>query len=121
MFVLVTCKFDDDLIKNEGAIVSKFSPLYYITYWKNIRHSRASNFDVIIASGRKSNSSEILYLSWLPSSFTKIRLKRKALSSTFFSGAQGRVASKLINGFGWSSNSSEILCLSWLFASLMTI
>ena len=25
--VLVTCKFDDDPIKNDGAVVSEFSPL----------------------------------------------------------------------------------------------
>ena len=27
MTVQVTCKFDEDLIKNEGAIMSTFSPL----------------------------------------------------------------------------------------------
>ena len=35
MTVFVTCKFDKDPIKNEGAIlVTTFSPLY--VYWKNI-------------------------------------------------------------------------------------
>ena len=39
--VPVTCEFDDDPNKNEGAIVSTFSPLE--AYGKNFRRSRASN------------------------------------------------------------------------------
>ena len=42
MAVLATCKFDNDPIKNEDAIVSTtFSPLQ--VYGKIFRHSRASN------------------------------------------------------------------------------
>ena len=40
--ILVTCKYDEDPIKNEGAIVfSTLSPLY--VNGKNLRRSRASN------------------------------------------------------------------------------
>ena len=47
MPVLVSCKFDEDPIKNEGAIVSTtFSPLW--VYGKIFRRSRASTSEAII-------------------------------------------------------------------------
>ena len=38
--------------------------------------------------------------------------KGAIMSTTIFSGAQGRVAPKLMVGSGQNSNSSEILCMS---------
>ena len=45
MAVLFTCKFEDDSIKSESAILpTTFSPLY--VYGKFFHHSRANNFKV---------------------------------------------------------------------------
>ena len=77
----------------------------------------------IVRFGRKSNLSEILYLSLLSASFTKIRSKMKTLScpQPFVFLRTRAVTPRTIDGCGRNSNSSEILCLSWLPASLMTI
>ena len=45
MAVLVTCKFEDDLIKSKGAILQRtISPL--LVYEKMFHRSRASNSEV---------------------------------------------------------------------------
>ena len=46
MLVLIACKFDEDPIKTEGAIVSTSFSLLYV-YGKNVRHSRTSNSKAI--------------------------------------------------------------------------
>ena len=74
--VLVTCKNEEHLIKNEIArVLTTFLPLN--VYGNFFRRSRAANSAVL---GRIwSNSSEILWLSSLPASTKKIRSKLKAL------------------------------------------
>ena len=79
MAVLVTCKFDDNSIKNESAIVpTTFPPLY--VYGKNYGSQGHVALKRISQSGPKSNSSEILCLSWLSASLDIIRSNMKALS-----------------------------------------
>ena len=60
----------------------------------------------IVWFGLKSNLSEILYLSLLPASFTKIQSKMKTLS------CPQHVFLCSIDGCSLYSNSSEILCLN---------
>ena len=80
MPVLVICKFDDDLIKqNEGIIVSTtFSPLYV---YGNLFGAQGRVIPKrIVRSGRKSN------LSSLPASLTEVPIKNEgAIVSTIFS------------------------------------
>ena len=80
----------------------------------------------IVWPGRNYNSSENLWLSWLPASLMKIQSKLKALLIgqgqiwVFFS-SQGQVTPKWNVWSGRNSNSSENLWLSWLSPSLMKI
>ena len=61
---LVTCKFEEDSIKNEGTIVSTtFFPALML----------------IDGCDRNSKFSEIFWLSWLPASLIMTRSKLKAL------------------------------------------
>ena len=86
---------------------------------------------LMVRTGQKSNSSEILWLSSLPASLTKIQSKKKALSSEQhflhykYKGKifvnQGQVTPKPIVRSVPKSNSFEILCLSSLPASLTNI
>ena len=120
--VRVICKFGDDWIKNEGAVISTtFSTLK--VYREKFQHSRASN--------SKRNSPiwpefEIVR-DFMPVLLTcklaedPFKTKGAIMSTTFFSGAQGQVTPKSMDRCGRNSNSSEILWLPWLPASLMTI
>ena len=86
---------------------------------------------LMVRTGLKSNSSEILRLSSLSVSLTKIQSKMKVLSSKqnflhymsigkiFFT--QGGVTPKRLVLSGPKSNLSEILCLSSFPVSLMKI
>ena len=137
MAVLVTCKYDEDPIKNEVAILRTRSNMgFFGTKWQ-VLPKRISR------SGPNSNFAEILCLSWLLASLMKIQSKLKALSiaqgqiglKSLSSGqhffhyksmgkhfvAQGRVTPNRIVGSRPSSNFAEILCLSWLSACLMKI
>ena len=95
MPVLLICNFDEDPIKNEGAIVSS-------TFF---RCSRASNSELMVGSGRNSNSSETLWLLWLPASLTKIRSKMNAISCPK-------------HFLYYNSMGKKVSCLSSLTASL---
>ena len=73
MGVLVTCKNEEDPIKNEGARV--FTTLY-------INFSDAQGQvtpQSLVKSGQNSNSSKLLWLSWLPARMKKIQSKMKAI------------------------------------------
>ena len=62
----VTCKFDEDLIKIEGTIDRTRSNMgFYATQGQETPKW-------IGRSGRNSNSSKILWLSWLPARLMKI-------------------------------------------------
>ena len=124
--MLVTCKFEDDSIKSNVAILrTAFSP------GKKIHRSRSSYSEVsIVRSSPKSNSSKISWPSSLPASLTKPRSNMKSLSSwhhfphyvygSYRQGIKGQVTPKSIVQSGRNSN-SEILCLSKLSASLIKI
>ena len=87
--MLVTCKYGEDLFKNEGARVLK-----------DVSHYKSGNFSNALGqlatqsveSSRISNSSEIL---WFPACMKKIRSKKKALEwqqvyMTIFQTLKGR-------------------------------
>ena len=81
--------------------------------------------------GRNSNSSKILWLSWLPASLIMIQSKMKVLlysqhfphdkSMGKIYDVQGQVIPQKIFLFGWKLNLSEILYLSLLPASFTKI
>ena len=73
MVMLVTCKNEEDLIKNEDArVLTTLNIDFSTTHGQLTPHSE-------IESGRKSNLSEILWLSSLPARMKKIRSKMKAI------------------------------------------
>ena len=76
MHVLVTCKYKKNRIKNNWEKVG--TPLY--VYWKFNSPIRALSPKWLIPSSRNSNSSEILWLSWLPASLMKIRSNMNELA-----------------------------------------
>ena len=74
MAVLPICKFDEDPIKMEGTINRIRSNMRFFGFQGQVTPKRK------IWSGRNSNSSENLWLFWLPASLMKIRSKLNALS-----------------------------------------
>ena len=106
MTVFITCKFDEDPIKNYhfseqhfphyksmGATGCRGNSEFWSNLRKNLvfRHSVASNSKVNDPIWPNSNSSEILCLSWLhvPASLKMIWLKVKVLCPTLGRGKQG--------------------------------
>ena len=72
MVVLLTCKNEEDPIKNEGARV--LTRLYF-----NFSDTQGQlTPQSVVESGRNLNSSKLLWLSLLPAKM-KIQLKMKAL------------------------------------------
>ena len=109
MDVLVTCKNEEDLIKNEGARV--FTTLY-------INFSDAQGQITpksVMVSGRNLNSSKLSCMSLLPARMKMIQTKMKALewsqhfshykSKEIFPDAQGQltVHSLIRSGRIWNS------------------
>ena len=89
MDVLVTCKYEEDPIKNEGARVdtllySNFSDAQgQITLvLVSVDAQGQLTPQSLVRSGRISNSSEMLWMFSLPASMKKIRSKMKALERT---------------------------------------
>ena len=73
LVVLLTCKNEEDLIKNRGARV--FTTLY-------INFSEAQGqitLESVAVSGRNLNSSKLSFMSLLPARMRMIDLKMKAL------------------------------------------
>ena len=79
MYVLVTCKNEEDPIINEGArVFTNISPI--ISLWRFFSDAqRQLTLQSLVRSGRISNSSGMLKMSLLPESIKKIRSKMKAL------------------------------------------
>ena len=75
--VLVTCKNQDDRIKNEGASVHKISPIISMGIFPDAQGQLTPQS--LVRSGRISNSSEMLWMFSLSASMKKIRSKIKAL------------------------------------------
>ena len=66
MGVLVTCKYEEDPLKNEGArVLTTFFPI--ITLWLP--------WKPVVASGRISNSFKLFYVSSLPANMKRIQSK----------------------------------------------
>ena len=125
MVVLLTCKNEDDLIKNRGARV--FTTL-------NINFSDAQGqitLELVAVSGRNLNSSKLSCMSLLPARMRMIHSKMKELecSQDFshyksmgnFPDAQGQLTPQSLVRSGRISNSSEMLWMSLLPASMKKI
>ena len=76
--VLVTCQFDDDLIKNK-VVISRPHFLHYKPMWKKFNAQGHVTLKRIVRSGLKWDLSKILCLSSLSASLKKIRSKLKVL------------------------------------------
>ena len=75
MDVLVTCKYQEDPIKNEGARVD--------TLYSNFSDAQGQiTLQSLVRSGQISNSFEMLWMFSIPASMKKIRSKMKALEWT---------------------------------------
>ena len=122
--VLVTCKNEEDQIKNEGARV----PTLNI----NFRCSRAANSVVNCGKcGRNSNSSKLLCMFSLPAKLKTIRSKttEKTRQRHFphyksmgdFSDAQGQQTPKSVVESCRTSSSAKLSCMPLLPASIKKI
>ena len=125
MDVLVTCKYEEDPIKNRG--VSVFTTLY-------INFSDAQGqitLELVVVSGRNLNSSKLLCMSSLPARMRMIESKMKELeclqdfsqykSMGIFPDARGQLTPQSLVESGLNSNLSEILWLSLLPVSMKKI
>ena len=99
MVVPVTCKNEEDPIKNEGSRCQQDIPHYKYMFVFFFKRSRAANS--VIQSGQNLNSSKILWLSSFPGRMKKIQSKMKALEcyQDFFSDAQGQITPKSVVEF----------------------
>ena len=113
MVVLVTCKNEEDPIKNEGARV--FTTL-------NINFSDAQGqitLELVVLSGQNLNSSKLLCMTSLPARIRMIESKMKELeclqdfshykSMGIFPDAQGQLTPQSLVRSGRISSSSEML------------
>ena len=110
--VLVTCKYEEDPIKNEGARVDT-------TLYSNFSDAQGQITLVLVSvSGRNLNSSKLLCMSSLPARMRMIDSKMKELeclqdfshykSMEIFPGAQGQLTPQSLVRSGRISNSSKI-------------
>ena len=111
--VLVTCKYEEDPIKNEGARV-------VTTLYSNFSDAQGQITLVLVSvSGRNLNSSKLSCMSLLPARMRKIDSKMKELecsqdfshykSMGIFPDAQGQLIPQSLVRSGRISNSSEML------------
>ena len=76
--VLVTCKNEEDPIKNKGArVLTRFPNYRSMGFFSDAQWQLTPQS--LVQSGRNSNSCGILWLSSLPASIKKIQSKMKAL------------------------------------------
>ena len=125
MDVLVTCKYEKDPIKNEGARVDT-------TLYSNFSDAQGQITLVLVSvSGRNLNSSKLSCMSSLPARMRMIDSKMKELewsqdfshykSMGIFQIAQGQLTLQSLVRSGRISNSSEILWMFSLPASIKKI
>ena len=127
MDVLVTCKYEEDPIKNHRKGARVFTTLY-------INFSDAQGqitLELVVVSGRNLNSSKLSCMSSLPARIRIIDSKMKELvysqdlshykSMGIFQDAQWQLTPQSLVESGPISNLSEILWLSLLPASLKRI
>ena len=118
MHVIVTCKNEEDPIKMKELECSQdFSHYKYMGIFPDAQGQLTPQS--LVRSGRISNSSEMLWMSSLPASMKKIRLKIEALEcsqhyTSFFSDAKWQITleSVVLSGRNW--NSSKLSCISSL-------
>ena len=125
MDVLVTCKYEKDPIKNEGARVDT-------TLYSNFSDAQGQITLVLVSvSGRNLNSSKLSCISSLPARMRMIDSKMKELewsqdfshykSLGMFPDAQGQLTQQSLVRSDRISNSSEMLCMFSLPASMKKI
>ena len=125
MDVLVTCKYEEDLIKNEGARVDT-------TLYSNFSDVKGQITLVLVSvSGINLNSSKLSCMSSLPARMRLIKSKMKELecsqdfshykSMGIFPDAQGQLTPQSLVRSGRILNSSEMLWMSSLPASIKKI
>ena len=123
MNVLVTCKYEKDPIKNEGARVDT-------TLYSNFSDAQGQ-ITLVLVSGRNLNSSKLSCMSSLPARMRLIDSKMKELewsqdfshykSMGIFQIAQGQLTAQSLVRSGRISNLSEILWMFSLPASMKKI
>ena len=117
MVVLLTCKNEEDRIKNGGARV-------FTTLYSNFSDAQGQiTLELVAFSGRNLNSSKLSCMSSLPARMRMIESKMKELESSqdyshyksmgIFPDAQGQLTPQSLVRSGRISNSSEIL---WKFS-----
>ena len=117
MNVLVTCKYEEDPIKNRGARV-------FTTLYVNFSDVQGQiTLELVVVSGRKLNSSKLSCMSSLPARMRVIESKMKELecsqdyshykSMGIFPDAQGQLTPQSLVRSGRISNSFEML---WMFS-----
>ena len=125
MNVLVTCKYEEDPIKNEGARV-------VTTLYSNFSDVQGQITLVLVSvSGRNLNSSKFSCMSSLSARMMMIESKMKELecsqdfshykSMGIFPDAQGQLTPQSLVQSGRISNSSEMLWMFLLPASMKKI
>ena len=125
MYVLSTCKYEEDPIKNEGAIVDT-------TLYSNFSDAQGQITVVLVSvSGRNLNSFKLSYMSSFPARIRMIESKMKELecsqdfshykSMGIFPDAQGQLTPQSLARSGRISNSSEMLWMFSLPASMKKI
>ena len=125
MDALVTCTYEEDLIKNEGARVDT-------TLYSNFSDAQGQITLVLVSvSGRNLNSSKLSCMSSLPARMRMIDSKMKELecsqdfshykSMGIFPDAQGQLTLQSLVRSGPISNSSEMLWMFSLPASMKKI
>ena len=112
MVVLVTCKNEEDPIKNEGARV-------FTTLYSNFSDAQGQITELVVVSGLNLNSSKLLCMSLLPARMRMIESKMKELecsqdfshykSMGIFPDSQGQLTPQSLVRSGRISNSSEML------------
>ena len=123
MNVLVTCKYEEDPIKNEGAKV-------VTTLYSNFSDAQRQ-ITLVLVSGRNLNSSKLSCMSSLPARMRMIKSKMKELecsqdfshykSMGIFPDAQGQLTPQSFVRSGRISNSFEMLWMFLLPASMKKI
>ena len=123
MDVLVTCKYEEDPIKNEGTRVDT-------TLYSNFSDGQGQ-INLVSVSGRNLNSSKLSCISSLPARMRMIDSKMKELdcsqdfsnykSMGIFPDAQGQLTPQSWVRSGRISNSSEMLWMFSLPASMKKI
>ena len=125
MDVLITCKYEEDVIKNEGARV-------LTTIYINFSDAQWQiTLVLVVVSSRNLKSSKLSYMSSLPARMRSIKSKMKELecsqyfshykSMGIFPDAQGQLTPQSLVRSGRISNSSEMLWMSSLPASMKKI